>query len=259
MTRPTPPQRLPSSRQSPSLPRRSRDLDAKQPWVGPGTGSVPDRAAPPAAAPSSSSPTPPPSRRCDDHLNPPSTRRGRSVDASGPRACSGRWARSVIASTTASPRASSAHCSSSCSTNTAGTPATSSPTRSSTGSNAGTTPNDDTATAECSAPSTTRPQPRHDYHNPPVRCNGGSSQSFEARGNRASLAVVETGIARQIARSTQCGSPVPYGGAAPGATEAGSQPTFVQWPHPVDQNPTSVAWIVTVKPPTQPLSPSMVV
>jgi transposase InsO family protein len=53
-----------------------------------------------------------------------------------------------------------------------GTPATSSPTRSSNGSKAGTTRADGTATRRCSAPSTTRPQPRHDH---PVRQNGGSS------------------------------------------------------------------------------------
>ena len=43
-----------------------------------------------------------------------------------------------------------------------GNRASSSRRRRSTGSNAGTTRGADTATAECSAPSTTRPQPRHD-------------------------------------------------------------------------------------------------
>ena len=40
------------------------------------------------------------SRRCDDHLNPPSTRRGPSGTASAPPACSARWAGSRRLSTT---------------------------------------------------------------------------------------------------------------------------------------------------------------
>lgn len=75
--------------------------------------------------------------------------------------CWDQWVRSVIALTTQSSNRSSGACRSSCSTPEPGTHATSSPKPSSNGPKPGATHADDTATATCSAPSTTKQRKRH--------------------------------------------------------------------------------------------------
>ncbi len=74
--------------------------------------------------------------------------------------------------------ASSVPSSSSCSTSTTGKAATNWPRPSSSGSKPGTTRGDDTATARCSVPWTTKPLTRHDQHpTATVRWSGGSSHA----------------------------------------------------------------------------------
>jgi putative transposase len=111
----------------------------------------------------------------DHRLNLVNTRAEPSAGAYAPRVYSDRWGQLATHTTTRSPRASSAPCNSSSSTATDGRAAMNSRPRCSNGSSASTTRRAATRTAGCSAPSTTRPTPRHDQHNQPVRNNGATS------------------------------------------------------------------------------------